>query len=76
MLPSGGYLALAFQTDNPGAWLMHCHIAWHAGDGLAVQFLESPSTITNYPSDFDSQCSAWDSYYNNKPQYLQDDSGI
>lgn len=26
MLPAGGWLALAFQTDNPGAWLMHCHI--------------------------------------------------
>jgi drug/metabolite transporter superfamily protein YnfA len=26
MLPGGGYLVLAFVTDNPGAWLMHCHI--------------------------------------------------
>jgi FtsP/CotA-like multicopper oxidase with cupredoxin domain len=22
MLPSNGWLALAFQTDNPGAWVM------------------------------------------------------
>jgi len=33
MLNTNGWLALAFQTDNPGAWLMHCHIAWHADDG-------------------------------------------
>lgn len=26
MLPKAGWLVLAFQTDNPGAWLMHCHI--------------------------------------------------
>jgi FtsP/CotA-like multicopper oxidase with cupredoxin domain len=26
MLPASGYLVLAFETDNPGAWLMHCHI--------------------------------------------------
>jgi FtsP/CotA-like multicopper oxidase with cupredoxin domain len=26
MLPGQGYLAIAFKTDNPGAWLMHCHI--------------------------------------------------
>lgn len=26
MLPASGYLVLAFKTDNPGAWLMHCHI--------------------------------------------------
>ena len=22
-----GYAVIAFKTDNPGAWLMHCHIA-------------------------------------------------
>lgn len=26
MLPTNGWLALAFQSDNPGAWIMHCHI--------------------------------------------------
>lgn len=26
MLPASGYLVIAFETDNPGAWLMHCHI--------------------------------------------------
>jgi FtsP/CotA-like multicopper oxidase with cupredoxin domain len=26
MLPASGYLVMAFQTDDPGAWLMHCHI--------------------------------------------------
>jgi hypothetical protein len=26
LLPLSGYLVLAFQTDNPGAWLMH----WYA----------------------------------------------
>lgn len=26
MLPSGGWLAVAFTTDNPGAWVFHCHI--------------------------------------------------
>ncbi|KAK5108026.1 hypothetical protein LTR62_008861 [Meristemomyces frigidus] len=79
MLPTNGWLALAFQTDNPGAWLMHCHIAWHADEGLAVQFLESPSLISSVggiPSNFDSQCSAWEGYYNGSPPYLQHDSGI
>jgi FtsP/CotA-like multicopper oxidase with cupredoxin domain len=28
MLPASGYLVMAFETDNPGAWLMHCHIGW------------------------------------------------
>ena len=31
---------IAFKTDNPGAWLVHCHIARHAAEGLALQILE------------------------------------
>jgi FtsP/CotA-like multicopper oxidase with cupredoxin domain len=27
-MPAAGWLVLAFETDNPGAWLMHCHIGW------------------------------------------------
>ncbi|KAH9845136.1 Carbohydrate-binding module family 20 protein [Teratosphaeria destructans] len=79
MLNTNGWLALAFQTDNPGAWIMHCHITWHADEGFSVQFLESASTIlstSTLPGDFDSQCSAWDDYYNDHPAYLQGDSGI
>ena len=40
MLPSAGYLVLAFQADNPGIWLMHCHIGWHTSEGFALQFVE------------------------------------
>lgn len=25
-LQGGGWLVIAYPTDNPGAWLMHCHI--------------------------------------------------
>jgi FtsP/CotA-like multicopper oxidase with cupredoxin domain len=28
-LPGRGWVVIAFPTDNPGAWLMHCHIAWY-----------------------------------------------
>ncbi|KAI8297329.1 hypothetical protein K4K59_003506 [Colletotrichum sp. SAR11_240] len=40
LLPAGGYLVVAFKADNPGSWLFHCHIAWHASSGLALQILE------------------------------------
>ncbi|KAF2744007.1 multicopper oxidase [Sporormia fimetaria CBS 119925] len=39
-LPAAGYLVLAFQTSNPGAWLMHCHIPFHLSAGFGMQFLE------------------------------------
>lgn len=36
MMPAGGYTILAFYTDNPDVWLLHCHIAWHASEGLST----------------------------------------
>ncbi|KAK4458969.1 putative laccase precursor [Cladorrhinum samala] len=42
-VPSGGYVAVAFKPDNPGVWLVHCHISWHASAGLALQMvIDSP----------------------------------
>ncbi|KAK4220958.1 putative laccase precursor [Podospora fimiseda] len=38
-VPSGGYIAVAFKPDNPGVWLVHCHISWHASAGLALQMI-------------------------------------
>ncbi|KAK4447317.1 multicopper oxidase-domain-containing protein [Podospora aff. communis PSN243] len=40
LLPRNGFVVIAFKTDNPGAWLLHCHIATHAARGLAMQILE------------------------------------
>ncbi|TGO33572.1 hypothetical protein BHYA_0239g00120 [Botrytis hyacinthi] len=79
-LPSGGHLVIAFQIDNPGSWLMHCHIAWHASEGLALQFVESESKIlptigTADVSTFQDTCAAWNAWTPTEP-FPQDDSGI
>lgn len=79
-LPPGGYLLLAFPADNPGLWVMHCHIAWHAAQGLSVQFLERKSEIKGAIGDtsgFQQGCSEWGDYWKpgNHP-YEQTDSGI
>ena len=77
MLPASGYLVLAFITDNPGAWLMHCHIAWHVGLGFAAQFLEEADQIKNLGigQEFQDQCSQWNSY-NQGAIFHQEDSGL
>lgn len=83
MLPSpgfgqnGGWLVLAFKADNPGVWLMHCHIAWHAGEGLAVQFFEREAEITKNMQldEYDSTCGPWRTYYATE-LWAKDDSGI
>jgi hypothetical protein len=78
MLISQGWTAIAFQTDNPGAWLMHCHIAWHVGEGLSLQFLERASEIpTKYPgSKFKQTCKKWKSYVEGGTVYNKTDSGL
>lgn len=66
LLAGSGYLVLAFKTDNPGAWLMHCHIGWHTDMGLALQFVErltEARKLIDY-NLLNKTCSAWDAYVN------------
>ncbi|KAJ3066776.1 ferroxidase fet3 [Podochytrium sp. JEL0797] len=42
-----GYTIIRFTADNPGIWLMHCHISWHMAAGLAVTFVESVEQLGN-----------------------------
>ncbi|KAI4812168.1 putative multicopper oxidase, type 1 [Aureobasidium sp. EXF-8846] len=75
-LPASGWLVLAFPANNPGAWLMHCHIAWHISEGLGVQFLEAKNQIA-LPDEnqFKSQCSSW-KQYSAHMAFPQIDSGL
>ena len=65
LLPAAGYIVLAFQTDNPGAWLMHCHIGWHVSMGFALQIVEQKSKIPSTVADtcvLKNTCSTWGNY--------------
>ncbi|KKY15402.1 putative multicopper oxidase [Diplodia seriata] len=78
MLDSSGYLVLAFETDNPGAWLMHCHIGWHTSEGFALQILERYTEIQDALIDYDTldaTCSAWTTYADENSIEV-DDSGV
>lgn len=78
LLPSGGYLYLAWKTDNPGVWLMHCHIGWHTIEGFALQFIERETEIagiTNATMVSDT-CDAWTTYATANSIVQTDDSGI
>ncbi|KAF7923683.1 uncharacterized protein EAE98_007501 [Botrytis deweyae] len=48
----------------PEAWIMHCHIAWHTSEGLAVQILERESELVDLLDGdlLNAKCAAWDSY--------------
>ncbi|TFK71721.1 laccase lcc5 [Pluteus cervinus] len=36
----GSNVTIRFNTNNPGPWILHCHIDWHLELGLAVVFAE------------------------------------
>jgi FtsP/CotA-like multicopper oxidase with cupredoxin domain len=84
-LPANGYLLMAFPADNPGMWIMHCHIAWHASQGLSMQFMERMGEIKGAINDYSTLtngCKEWDEYWpkgsapdDDRP-YNQTDSGI
>jgi hypothetical protein len=84
LLPANGYVAIGFRTDNPGLWILHCHIAWHASAGLALQIREREPEIQLSPEfikEKDRICANWNEWYGNKtnwwdPDEFQEDSGV
>lgn len=67
---------------------MHCHIAWHASSGLAMQILENTDSIKFHDKPaLLNTCKNWDQWYAKKrlenptcnvynQEHFQDDSGI
>ena len=77
MLPAFGWLLIAFQAKNPGAWLFHCHIAFHVSQGLSAQFLEREEEISRVMDldNINENCDAWRGYYPTSP-FQRTDSGL
>jgi FtsP/CotA-like multicopper oxidase with cupredoxin domain len=38
LLPRGGWLALAFKSDNPGVWLVHCQCVIHVPPLILLKY--------------------------------------
>ena len=33
-VPANGWALIRFNADNPGVWVIHCHISWHIEAGM------------------------------------------
>ncbi|KAL4908522.1 hypothetical protein BDW74DRAFT_166169 [Aspergillus multicolor] len=77
ILPGNGYLIMAWETDNPGAWLMHCHIGWHTTEGFALQFVERIDEIREQVDGgfVKDACRTWGGY-DEEYGVEQHDSGV
>ncbi|KAF6232202.1 hypothetical protein HO173_009585 [Letharia columbiana] len=58
------YLVLQYDTDNPGTWPFHCHIAWHVSAGLYINTVEQDVLLKErrLPAVVDKTCRAWNAY--------------
>lgn len=77
MLEAGGYVVLQMTSDNPGAWPLHCHVAWHVSAGLYITVLERPDDIKKLriPSVVAQTCRDW-AAFTGKHVVDQIDSGL
>lgn len=53
-VPDAGFTVVRFVADNPGFWLLHCHMSWHnhLGMGLVVQVGDYDKDIPKAPEGF------------------------
>ncbi|KAF2755732.1 multicopper oxidase-like protein [Pseudovirgaria hyperparasitica] len=72
-----GYLVIAWQLDNPGIWLMHCHIGYHTFEGFGLQFVERQDEIGDLirGDEMSQVCDNWDSFVA-EHGIVQNESGI
>lgn len=82
LVPASGYIVIAFKTDNPGAWLVHCHIAFHISEGLGMQIMERqgaadaiwPHSGTSEGADAireaERVCNNWKTWYFNTANWI------
>ncbi|KAL5523464.1 hypothetical protein ACEPAG_7637 [Sanghuangporus baumii] len=57
-------VTIRFTTNNPGPWILHCHIDWHLEAGLAVVFAEDANNIASQNpvnSDWQALCPDYNS---------------
>ena len=68
VVPTGGYVVGYLVADNPGYWLLHCHISDHLSEGMSVIINEHIDCINSVPDGMKGQCGDFnwnvDKYYN------------
>jgi iron transport multicopper oxidase len=42
VLAEAGYTVIRFIANNPGVWIIHCHMEWHVDAGLTATIIEAP----------------------------------
>ena len=54
-----GTTTVRFVADNPGVWLLHCHMEWHVEAGMTMTLIDSPDqiqAIQKFPEEMEEIC--------------------
>lgn len=62
----GDRTTIRFITNNPGPWMLHCHIDWHLYTGFALVFAEDPQDVAQL-QPFNNASKALCPIYNSLP---------
>eukprot|EP00656_Telonema_subtile_P018246 TRINITY_DN19840_c0_g1_i2.p1 TRINITY_DN19840_c0_g1~~TRINITY_DN19840_c0_g1_i2.p1 ORF type:complete len:666 (-),score=126.12 TRINITY_DN19840_c0_g1_i2:189-2186(-) len=50
VVPPGGYTVVEFESNNPGWWHLHCHMAHHLQSGMGMILNEAPEMQAQFPA--------------------------
>ncbi|KAJ9608919.1 hypothetical protein H2200_006690 [Cladophialophora chaetospira] len=70
------YIVLQYTQDNPGLWVVHCHIAWHLSAGMVVLLLEHPEEVSKIqiPDSITGTCPAYSTWLAANPGVAVEDA--
>ncbi|XP_065678987.1 LOW QUALITY PROTEIN: uncharacterized protein LOC100210525 isoform X1 [Hydra vulgaris] len=52
IVPAGAYAVIRFRSNNPGKWFLHCHVEFHAMQGMAMVVNEAQDKQAPLPEGF------------------------
>jgi FtsP/CotA-like multicopper oxidase with cupredoxin domain len=61
LIRPNGYLVVQLDLANAGVWPFHCHVAWHASEGMNINLLEQTPTVQKMqvPATVADGCRSW-----------------
>jgi iron transport multicopper oxidase len=63
MLQDSSWAVIRFRADNPGVWLLHCHIEMHVASGFMATIIEAPEELgdqwKNVPQNHIDACKSY-----------------
>jgi len=64
LLQPNGYMVVQINSDNPGVWPFHCHIAWHVSGGLYANLVTQTQKIMGGQNSeaLDGLCASWNAF--------------